>query len=62
MFGFGMPEMIVILVLGLLVMGPGKLPQMGQALGSSIRNFKKASLGEDVTAKNLGHQTDTERS
>lgn len=48
MFGFGMPELIVILVLALVVIGPGKLPQIGQALGSSIRNFKKASLGEET--------------
>jgi len=49
MFGFGMPEMIIILVLALVVVGPGKLPQLGQALGSGIRNFKKASIGEDET-------------
>jgi sec-independent protein translocase protein TatA len=48
MFGFGMPEMIIVLVIALVVVGPAKLPQLGQALGSSIRNFKKASTGEDV--------------
>jgi len=48
MFGFGMPEMIIVLVLALVVVGPAKLPQLGQALGSGIRNFKKASSGEDV--------------
>jgi len=48
MFGFGMPEMIMILVIALVVVGPAKLPQLGQALGSGIRNFKKASSGEDV--------------
>lgn len=47
MFGFGMPEMVIIGVIALVVVGPAKLPQLGQALGSSIRNFKKASLGED---------------
>jgi sec-independent protein translocase protein TatA len=46
MFGFGMPEMIIILVIALVVFGPGKLPQLGQALGSGIRNFKKATLEE----------------
>ena len=46
MFGFGMPEMIIILVIALVVVGPAKLPQLGQALGSSIRNFRKASLEE----------------
>jgi sec-independent protein translocase protein TatA len=48
MFGFGMPEMIIVLVIALVVVGPAKLPQLGQALGSGIRNFKKASTGEDI--------------
>ena len=43
MFGFGMPELIVIVVILLVVFGPGKLPQLGASLGSAIRNFKKAS-------------------
>ncbi|HMN03937.1 MAG TPA: twin-arginine translocase TatA/TatE family subunit, partial [Geobacter anodireducens] len=42
----GMPEMIIILVIALVVFGPAKLPQLGQSLGASIRNFKKASLEE----------------
>ena len=48
MFGFGMPEMIIVLVIALVVVGPAKLPQLGQALGSGIRNFRKASTGEDI--------------
>jgi sec-independent protein translocase protein TatA len=52
MFGLGMPEMIVVLVIALVVVGPSKLPQLGQALGSGIRNFKKASSGEDVVQLN----------
>ncbi|HEY3308243.1 MAG TPA: twin-arginine translocase TatA/TatE family subunit [Desulfuromonadaceae bacterium] len=47
MFGFGMPEMFIILAILLVVAGPAKLPQLGQALGSSIRNFKKGCTGED---------------
>jgi len=46
MFGFGMPEMIIVLVIALVVFGPAKLPQLGQSLGAGIRNFKKASLEE----------------
>lgn len=46
MFGIGMPEMMVILAILLIVVGPGKLPQIGQALGSSIKNFKKAATEE----------------
>lgn len=52
MFGFGMPEMVIVLVIALVVVGPAKLPQLGQALGSSIKNFKKASTGEDVVQLN----------
>lgn len=47
MFGFGMPELIVVLVIILVVFGAGKLPEIGGALGKSIRNFKKASDGKD---------------
>lgn len=43
MFGFGMPELIIILVILLVVFGPGKLPQLGASLGGAIRSFKKAS-------------------
>lgn len=46
MFGFGMPELIVVLVILLVVFGPGKLPQLGASLGGAIRNFKKASNEE----------------
>jgi len=47
MFGFGMPEMIIILVIVLVVFGAGRLPEIGGAMGKSIRNFKKASEGND---------------
>jgi sec-independent protein translocase protein TatA len=47
MFGIGMPELVVILVLVLVVFGAGKLPEIGSAFGRSIRNFKKASQGKD---------------
>jgi sec-independent protein translocase protein TatA len=46
--GFG--EMLVVLVIALLVFGPSKLPQLGDALGKSIRNFKKAAEGLDSDA------------
>jgi sec-independent protein translocase protein TatA len=48
MFGLGMGELLVILVIVLLVFGAGKLPQIGDALGKSIRNFKSASSGENM--------------
>ena len=50
MFGFGMPEVIIILAIVLVMFGPAKLPQLGQSLGAGLRNFKKATL-EEETAK-----------
>lgn len=47
MFGFGMPELIVILVIVLVVFGANRLPEIGSALGKSIKNFKRASDGKD---------------
>jgi sec-independent protein translocase protein TatA len=47
-----MPEMIIVLVIALVVFGPAKLPQLGQSLGAGIRNFKKATIEDDVTLVN----------
>ena len=41
MFGLGTTELIIILVLVLIIFGAGKLPEIGNALGKGIRNFKK---------------------
>jgi sec-independent protein translocase protein TatA len=43
MFGLGMPELIVILVIALLVFGAGRLPEIGSSLGKAIKGFKEAS-------------------
>lgn len=43
MFNIGATELILILVLALVVFGPGKLPDVGRAIGKSIKEFKKAS-------------------
>ena len=40
MFGFGVPELVLILVIGLMVFGADKLPKIGQAFGRSIHEFK----------------------
>ena len=47
MFGIGMPELIIILVIILVIFGAGKLPEIGEGLGRGIRSFKKATSGED---------------
>ncbi len=43
MGNLGFPEMLVILVIALIVFGPGKLPEIGKSLGKGIAEFKKAS-------------------
>ncbi len=45
--GLGVSELLIILVIVVLIFGAGKLPQVGGALGKSIREFKKAQSGED---------------
>ena len=42
-FNIGAPELIIILIIALVVIGPGRLPDVGAALGKSIREFRKAS-------------------
>ncbi len=42
MWGIGIPELIVILVIALLVFGPGRLPEVGSFLGKSLRSFRDA--------------------
>jgi sec-independent protein translocase protein TatA len=47
MYGIGLPELIIVLVLALLVFGAGKLPEIGRGLGKAIKEFKAA--GKELT-------------
>ena len=47
MFGFGVTELIIILVIVMVIFGAGKLPEIGAGLGKGIKNFKKATSDLD---------------
>ncbi len=51
MFGIGIPELVIILVIILIIFGAGKLPEIGAGLGKGIKNFKKATIEEDSEAE-----------
>lgn len=50
MFGIGMPELIIILIVALIIFGPKRLPEMGKSLGRAIKEFRKTSqeLKEEI--------------
>ncbi len=59
MFGFGMQEILFILVVALVVFGAPKLPEIGNGLGKAIRNFKRASTEPDevdITPKDKNNE------
>jgi len=49
MFGIGMPELVIILVIVMIIFGANKLPQMGAGLAKGIRNFKKGMNDKEET-------------
>jgi sec-independent protein translocase protein TatA len=51
MFGLGLPEMGIIAVVAILIFGPKKIPELGNALGKTLRSFKDGvGLADDESA------------
>ena len=55
--GIGPMEIVVVLVIALLILGPKKLPEMGRSLGTGMRSFKDAVSGDDDAEKKLPEKT-----
>ncbi|MEG4391272.1 twin-arginine translocase TatA/TatE family subunit [Microcoleus sp. F10-C6] len=52
MFGLGLPELGIIAVVAILIFGPKKIPELGNALGKTLRSFKEGvGLAEDESAQ-----------
>jgi sec-independent protein translocase protein TatA len=49
MFGIGVPELVIIFLIILIIFGAGKLPEIGGAIGKTIKNFKKATSEVEKT-------------
>ncbi len=47
MLGIGMPELLVIMVIALVIFGPGKIPEMGSAIGKALKDFKRSMSAEE---------------
>ncbi|MBE9535747.1 MAG: twin-arginine translocase TatA/TatE family subunit [Proteobacteria bacterium] len=60
MFGLGMPELIIILVIIMIIFGAGKLPEIGAGLGKAIKGFKNSANEIEAEVKSATSEGDTD--
>jgi TatA/E family protein of Tat protein translocase len=58
MFGIGMPELLLILGLALIVLGPKKLPELAKALGKGMAEFRRATDELKSEFRQMGREVD----
>lgn len=56
MFGIGAGELLIILIAGLVIFGPGKLPEVGRAIGKGLREFRKAQAAFSATLDEVSEE------
>lgn len=61
MFGIGMTELIVVLVIVLIIFGANKLPEIGAGMGRAIKNFKKATTEPEEIEVDTKSQSKAEK-
>jgi sec-independent protein translocase protein TatA len=57
MFGLGMPELLIILVIVVIIFGASRLPQLGEGLGKAIKGFKKGISDDNEKDKDSGKKS-----
>lgn len=62
-FSIGPFELLLVLILALLILGPGKLPEVGGAIGKTLREFRKAStdVQDSLSVEPVGAKASTAR-
>jgi sec-independent protein translocase protein TatA len=58
---FGLPELLVIFVIVLPLFGPGKLPDVGKAIGEALRGFKKAMRADEESIEDKTAEKEKDR-